>query len=55
MFDLGVAVKAHHGAVLFVAGVVECEVSAVVQSDFADGTETKLVLVTFFFVLLLAL
>ena len=24
-FDLGVAVKAHHGAVLFVVGVVECE------------------------------
>ena len=48
-FDLGVAVKAHHGAVLFVACVVECEIGAVVQSDFADGTETKLVLVPSFF------
>ena len=55
-FDLGVAVEADHGAVLFVAGVVECEIGAVVQSDFADGAEAKLVLVpSFFFVLLLLL
>ena len=54
--DFGVAVKAYHGAVLFVAGVVECEIGAVVQSDFADGTEAKLVLVpSFFFVLPLLL
>ena len=54
--DLGVAVEAHHGAVLFVACVVECEIGAVVQTDFTDVTETKLVLVpSFFFVLLLAL
>jgi len=34
-FDLGVAIKAHHCAVLFVVGVVECEFRLVVQSDFA--------------------
>ena len=56
MFDLGVAVEAHHGAILFVAGVVEYEFRLVVQTFFADGTETKLVLVpSFFFVLLLLL
>ncbi len=33
--DLGVAVEAYHGAVLFVAGVVECEIGAVVQALFA--------------------
>ena len=55
-FDLGVAVKAHHGAVHFVVGVVECEFRLVVQSDFAEWAKTKLVLVPpFFFVLLLLL
>ena len=49
-----VAVEAHHGAVHFV-GVVECEVSAVVQSDFAEWAKTKLVLVPFFFFVLLLL
>ena len=29
-FEFGVAVEAHHGAVLFVASVVECEICAVV-------------------------
>jgi|688.fasta_scaffold585841_1 hypothetical protein len=55
-FDFGVAVKAHHGAVIFVACVVECEVGAVVQPFLTDSAKTKLVLVpSFFFVLLLIL
>ena len=49
LVEFGVAVEAHHGAVLFVACVVECEVGAVVQPFLTDCAKTKLVLVPSFF------
>ena len=49
LVEFGVAVEAHHGAVLFVACVVEGEVGAVVQPFLTDCAKTKLVLVPSFF------